>query len=257
MRLLALDASFFLPLPAREDADARLFEWSQSEEDPYLYESIWHVRAGLFLQAGVPLPRLDDEAIRTFWQRFIFDQHTTLFYGDSGAGAGADRITRGVQEVWSFAPFHNAGYTRDAFERGKATGRVDSATWMLAHFANGATLHHRYPSWKPWGFDVEPRPTVPVGSEVDDGHWAYGRPMGRVYLYKSPAWMPSWCDDQWAQLIEAAPFRRKISTDSSKLVRTFDPHQAELMRLQIDEAIEIEKRKAEDASREAEAAREG
>ena len=126
-------------------------------------------------------------------------------------------MIRHVREVWLYSPFHATGYTDDAWNRALATHEVTAANFMLGYFANNANLHHRYPSELP----PEHRPVVPIDRAVDDGT-APPVVFDRVFLCKSPAWVPSWCDRDWAAFLDAAPFRRKINLDGSKLLREFD-----------------------------------
>lgn len=248
MKLLVVDFDFFFPVIERPE-DSRfpgewsLYDWGHSEEDRVLYETVWPVRAAAFIASGNPLPQIDRDALGTFWQRFDLDPRATLFYADSNLYAGHKRITRGADDVWLFDAHHDSGYHPDAWQRALRTHEVTCENWMLAHYANDATLHMRYPQWRHYGPEIEPRPVVPVDQQVDDGEPVEGR-FGRVFVCKSPAWVAPWADRDWQEFIERAPFRRKINMDESKMVRDFDHRTAESFAVQLGEAMRLRAERA-------------
>lgn len=230
-RLLVVDFDYFFPVIEREqderfDGECSLYDWGHSEADRIFYEYVWRFRAAAFIERGLPLPEVDRAAIRAFWARFDIDPKATLFYADSNMYAAHERIRRGVNEVWLYDAHHDTGYHPDAWARALKTHEVNCEQWMLAHYANDADLHMRYPAWRHYGPEIEPRPVVPIDCAVDDGAPPPGR-FNRVFVCKSPAWVPSWCDADWQAFIEAAPLRRKVSIDESKIVRSFDLRDAE------------------------------
>ncbi|MEV0445163.1 hypothetical protein AB0I84_23280 [Streptomyces spectabilis] len=73
---------------------------------------------------------------------------------------------------------------------------------MLLHHDRGSHLSLTYPAWRPQG-DSTP-PLVPLRTTVDDGS-PVADPFDAVFLCRSGAWVPSWCDDQFTDLLTAFP----------------------------------------------------
>lgn len=236
MNLLVVDFDTFVrvcerPRDDRFPGEWSLYDWGHSEEASIFYETVWPIRAGSFLRAEQPLPRADDEALRTFWQRFRFGRHTRMFMADSNMYAAHERVRRGVDQVWLFDAHHDSGYSIDAVERLLTTSRVDCSNWMLVYASLDAELHMRYPAWRHYALDDpdfgrEGTPQIPLDRQVDDGS-APDVVFDRVFVCKSPAWVPSWCDDQWLDFIAAAPFRQKETMGGMKPRRHFDLADAE------------------------------
>lgn len=231
MNLLVVDFDYFFrvcerPADCEFDGEMALYDWGHSEESSVFFETIWPIRAGAFLFQGRPLPRCDDEALRTFWSRFRFAPHTRMFMADSNMYAAHERVRPRVDNVWLYDAHHDAGYHPDAVQRLVSTSEVDCENWMLVYAALDAELHMRYPTWRHYGPRVEPEPAVTFDRQVDDGSTP-DVTFDRVFLCKSPAWVPSWCDDQWLDFVQAAPFRQKHTMGGMKPRRRFDLADAE------------------------------
>lgn len=233
MKLLVVDFDFFFKVVERvEDerfpGESSFYDFGHSEEDPIFYERIWAMRAASFLMHDHPLPRCDEDAMRRFWGRFMFAPRTSLYYADSNMYAFHERIRRDVDEVWLWDQHHDAGYTPDAAPRLVRSREVTCENWMLAYSAQDVSVHMRYPAWRHYGMEIEPVPTVPLDRKVDDGE-VPPLVFNRVFVCKSPAWVPSWNDDQWVSFLRRAPFDRKRPIDGSKLQRAFDLDEARLL----------------------------
>ncbi|MFT9786453.1 hypothetical protein [Streptomyces rhizosphaericola] len=217
-RLLVVDFDFFFhnPLQGAEAAhrgDPLLYDWAHAET-PFLQEDVWTYRAEDFIQAGVEPPRC--EGLDGFWDRFTFAHpQPPLFYADSNTHAGAltpahyalpgDAATA-WQEVHLFDAHHDSGYPHHngptTFEEWSEEETYSCEDWMLVHHAQGSRLTLTYPAWRPEG-DSHP-PMVPLTVSVDDRTAAPGT-FDAVFLCRSGAWVPSWCDDQFTQLLQAFP----------------------------------------------------
>ena len=244
---------------SRFEREYQLYDWGHIEEHSIFYETIWQIRAGAFLRAGQTLPGVDRVALDSFWSRFHFSPRAQLFFADSNMYAAHERIGRYIHGVWLFDAHADAGYHPDAIDRLQATGEVNCENWMLLYAAQDAELHMRYPTWRHYALEGEPAPLIPLDRQVDDGsspmRLAPGPvvdvrrsadPIGdialtgdtmaevvreqraepvifdRIFVCKSPAWVPSWCDADWKRFIESAPVRRRVNLDGSKMLRTFD-----------------------------------
>ncbi|WP_440581246.1 hypothetical protein [Streptomyces sp. PT19] len=218
-RLLVVDFDFFFHnpfegLPAAHRGDPMLYDWAHSEAVPFLQDGIWTFRAEDFYRAGITPPRC--EQLDGFWDRFTFTTASPqLFYADSNLHAG--RLTpahysllepgpTAWREVHLFDAHHDSGYPHRhgpaTFEEWRERGEYSCEDWMLLHHANGSRLLHTYPTWRPHG-DSHP-PMVPLETHIDD-HGPVAAPFDAVFLCRSGAWVPSWCDDQFTQLLNAFP----------------------------------------------------
>lgn len=219
-RFLVIDFDFFFHnpfegLPAPHRGHPGLYDWFHGE-NLLLTEFIWPVRGEQFLSAGIVPPRC--EGYQDFWDRFTFTSDSPpMFYADSNLHAGhltprhfaLFRQAVGVwEEVHLFDAHHDSGYPHEhgysSFEQWKELGEFSCEDWMLAHHDRGSRLTHTYPVWRPDG-DSAP-PMVPLRSVVDDGQ-KLPIAFDAVFLCRSGAWVPSWCDDQFTHLLEAFPGR--------------------------------------------------
>ncbi|MFJ9893649.1 hypothetical protein ACIQPR_09990 [Streptomyces sp. NPDC091280] len=222
-RLLVVDFDFFFHnpfegLPAAHRGDLMLYDWAHAENDT-LRETIWSFRAEDFLRAGVVPPRCEGYA--GFWDRFTFTSvDPPLFYADSNMYAG--RLTPAHfgltgarrepwQEVHLFDAHHDSGYLHRNgprnVEEWREAGAYSCEDWMLVHHDRGSRLTLTYPAWRPDG-DEDP-PWVPLNTDVDDGS-PVPAAFDAVFLCRSGAWVPSWCDDQFTDLLDAFPGRAHL-----------------------------------------------
>src|SRR5262245_3870702 len=99
LRLLVVDFDFFFSNPldagAADAVSLRLFDWGRAETVVH-WEVIWPVRAAVFAEHGVALPRC--EATDGFWDRFTFTTDQ-LIVADSNAYAGPLAWEGGIAEV--------------------------------------------------------------------------------------------------------------------------------------------------------------
>ncbi|MET8816450.1 hypothetical protein ABZW47_31175 [Streptomyces sp. NPDC004549] len=217
-RLLVVDFDFFFHNPregvsAPHRGDLELYDWAHAENH-MLCEVIWPFRAEGFLRAGIDVPRC--EGYEDFWQRFTFtSDRPPLFYADSNLYAG--RLTpahfalsgpkaTAWQEIHLFDAHHDSGYIHDSgpasLEEWREQGTFSCEDWMLVHHDKGSRLTLTYPAWRPGG-ESHP-PMIPLSTTVDDGA-DVTTPFDAVFLCRSGAWVPSWCDDQFTQMLNAFP----------------------------------------------------
>lgn len=221
--LLVIDYDFFFPDPMGNDEsslEALLFDWSHNEDALHLGGMLWAIRASAFLSQDIPLPTV--RGLDGFWDRFDLSAAGPLLVADSNSHAGA---VTGFDEVWLFDAHHDAGYRttpKQVAERG-----YTCEDWMLAHHNGGAVLHSRYPRWRSNAFRVEPAPACPLERAFDDGLPVPVR-FDQVFLCRSGAWVPPWCDTDFAAFAAAYPHGYQV-VDDAPLVRDFDLGVAEQM----------------------------
>lgn len=217
LKLLVVDWDFFFPNPAWSaeiTEESLLYLWDHKEAPAYLSPVVWSGRASAFFRNGMELPRCQD--YEGFWNRFKFNEDgVSVLYGDSNLHAG--RIlpsSLGMDEEYGvnhwhtvslWDAHHDAGYkSTGSYEAWEATGMVSCEDWMLVHHGHGSRLQVTYPAWRKEVGRVEPEPLVPVDRRVDDGtdpdDW-----FDAVYVCRSGAWVPPWCDDQFTEFMEQAP----------------------------------------------------
>ncbi len=209
--LLVVDWDFFFPNPAYGaaiDADSILYVWD-FREAPWFIDYCWPSRAAAFLEAGVPLPYCRD--YENFWDRFVIRDDAPLLMGDSNANAGLlfpnSLLDDDAPEAWGTVSLwdahHDSGY-KGTYEQWEASDTVACDTWMLMHHKAGSRLEVVYPSWREKIDGVEKGPLIEVDRRIDDGT----NPTtvyDAVYVCRSGAWVPSWCDHQFEEFISAVP----------------------------------------------------
>lgn len=202
MRLLVVDFDFFVPIP-EQGPRAALFDWGHLEAEFFIHD-VWPARAAHLQMAGADLPQAEGHT--TFWSRFTFADQVRLLVAESNAAVvGSDAIPRfgEADEVWLFDAHHDAGYgNTDPLEVARG-GRLTCEDWMVLPALCGATLHVRYPQWRTVAMR-EPEPTVAVDRQFDDGQ-PDQEPFDVVFVCRSGAWVPPWCDPAFFEFINSCP----------------------------------------------------
>ena len=242
--LLSVDWDFFLPV----DHGSQLFDWGHAENGLFMGPLMWQLRAAPFIQAGLPLPTC--QGWQTFWQRFRFAKNTTLFYGDSHSLAAHSLVHMGITgrcENWD--GHHDLGYRPDSLERIHRTMTVDCSDWMLLyHEILGLQTRVVLPPWMR-SIESELERGREVGAEVvqDDGT-DQAEPFHRIYVARSGAWTPTWCDLDFQAFIDACPVGKKVDLSAMEghpvLPREFDMAQAEATAQQWTEAMAAHRQRA-------------
>lgn len=221
--LLVVDYDYFFPDPMQNDEptlDALFYDWAHRETPLHIDGPLWLCRAGDFLANDLPLP----PALPTqgFWDRFNLPA-VPLLVGDSNVHAGALRPPAGedgFEQVWLYDAHHDSGYGLDSVDHWRDRGTYSCEDWTLVHHLAGAQVHTRYPRWRTNAFRLEPEPLVEIDRDFDDGT-PNAVAFDLVYLCRSGAWVPPWCDSGFAALVAAYPGSH-VRLDGSALVRDFD-----------------------------------
>lgn len=250
MNLLTVDFDYFFPMPAPDDYDNwQLYDWGQKEAS-FFIGPIWTIRASGFLRAGMELPTVNDEW-RTFSERFTFsDEFTTLYVGESHVSA-AGLLHEGFDAIWLYDAHHDAGYQgAEQVAKIREEEQVDCENWMIAYHLWGGVepedMHVRYPRWKTWALDPdsgEPEPAIPVDRKMDDGQ-DNEVVFDGLYICRSGAWTPPWCDDQFDQFCltwgadEISDELAELTNDAGLAPREFDVAEAQAHVDQMNELLE-------------------
>lgn len=221
-KMLVVDWDFFFPNPMlstrfEEFENVGMYMgWDHSEAvSPLLADLQWKNRASGFLGYGMELPRV--AGWEGFWDRFQWHEDgVSTFYADSNLHAG--RIfpsSLGLDEEWGlpdrwevvslYDAHHDCGYTNTgSYEEWSAKDKVSCEDWMLNHYENGSRLEVTYPAWRGEVGQVEPEPLVPVERRVDDGTTP-DHVYDALFICRSGAWVPPWCDEEFTQFLAGAP----------------------------------------------------
>lgn len=215
--LLVVDWDYFFPNPfdgGDHDAvaDSHLYDWAHAETLFHI-NRVWQTRASSFLYNGSSLPMCS--GWETFWDRFTVAEDAPLFMAESNlyaatipAGLGYSGSVTDVADwpwdsVWLYDAHHDCGYNT-TLEAWRERGTITCEDWMLVHHEAGSKLHMRYPAWKTRAFEVEKRTRVPVDRRFDDGA-APPVVFDAVFLCRSGAWVPPWCDHQFEDFASRYP----------------------------------------------------
>lgn len=225
--LLVVDWDFFFPNPMqageRSNMDSWiLYDWSHAES-PFMVDKIWYLRAMGFLRKQMPLPLA--VGYESFWDRFTLADGAPLAVADSNLYAGMLTPGDGGEHwssVWLFDAHHDSGY-RGTLDEWRASDRMSCEDWMLNHAEHGSELHVRYPQWRANAMTLEPQPLVPVDRQVDDGA-PVPLEFHTVFVCRSGAWVPPWCDRQLRDFLTACPLSWAVNVDRRypNLMRQFD-----------------------------------
>lgn len=230
--LLVIDFDYFFPEPELDPTF--LYDWGHREA-PLFIEFLWGSRATAFIANGLDLPTTTGEEA-TFWNRFQFKTDARLFVSESNSQAANEQITDfltedgPIDEVWLYDAHHDCGYSGPDMDwRSLAyKGEFSCEDWMLLYHTMGCDLHVRYPSWKPWALTGEPEPPIAVDRQVDTDEPEVE--FDAVFLCRSGAWVPSWCDKQFFRFLGDAPFESYLDLlgdDYPLRERDFSIEQAE------------------------------
>lgn len=204
MKLLTVDWDYFFPMPNPDsDESFMLYDWAQSESE-FLIRHIWESRAQGFVMNGLPLPRV--EGWSGFWNQFKIADDATLYMGESHLFAIDPEVREDIDEVWLFDAHHDAGYRGDESILRDGEERWECENWMVWYDLIGADLHVRYPEWRAWALDREPEPMATLDRQVvSETNMPDDVVFDRIYVCRSGAWVPPWCDAEFNAWAEETP----------------------------------------------------
>lgn len=227
--LLVVDWDYFFPNPMHNGVgqeDIFLYDWGH-RESPFHVNDIWRDRVLPFVSNDLPLPRAT--GFEGFWDRFDLSEWPSLLVADSNLYAGIIHpSTIGLdtdhwERVDLYDAHHDSGYNIGSLTEFKRRDTLSCEDWMLAHYLRGSELHVRYPQWFTEWSTVDRQPVVPVDRQLDDGQ-PVTITYDLVFVCRSGAWVPPWCDDQFITFLEDYPTGRYVWIDEENEdpVRTFD-----------------------------------
>jgi len=202
-RLLVVDWDYFFPVD-EHGKHWGLYDWGHQEGRDIFLNRIWPIRAAGFKQYNLPLPMTSGEE-KAFWKRFRFSKDAQLFIADSNSRAAKLEVAEDVSSVYLFDAHHDSGYRDGALDRVLKEQRVSCEDWMIGYYLEGAKkLDVRYPRWRHYAMQYEPKPAIPVHRQVDDGQ-AVPLTFHRVFICRSGAWTPPWLDERFEAFVLSCP----------------------------------------------------
>ena len=202
-KLLSVDWDFFFPIP--EDDIAALYDWGHNENIPFMSNGIWEFRASSFIRSVIPLPRTNGEE-NNFWQRFTFQDNTTLYYSDSHCRVFNQLVLKGIDIIWNFDAHHDAYHSIKEVEK---QGKVTCDNWVTAVIMNDIKVKNFFPKWKTW--DMKGKVSIPY--QKDNGK-KFHESFQKIFICRSGAWTPTWIEDSFWQFINACPVSNKVNLDN-------------------------------------------
>lgn len=205
--LLVVDWDFFFPMPPYNTLEAfELYDWGHAESMLYI-TMLWDSRAATFIMNGKPLPRVNDDW-KTFWDRFRFAEDTKLYFHESNSAAVNPEFANDVDgEVWLYDAHHDCGYEKMRSFKAIQSGLWSCEDWMVFYgrHVGVENLHVRYPTHRRDAFEEEPTPYYEKLDRQFDDVAEETPTFSTVFVCRSGAWVPSWCDKEFEEFIALAP----------------------------------------------------
>ena len=199
MNVLSIDWDYFFP-------DLIPYDWGHSEHIPLLLEAIWSHRASCrnynTRERAVDVVKPDPKLINSFWKKLnlacdplhlvVSESHKDLY-----------TILKQIKDehnrkctVWSFDQHHDLGYLKDA--------KLDCGNWAQHAFEDGLMkkMHLVYPAWRRETPESGNWKTKKVTVSHLPPRGALPQFFAVIFICRSGAWTPTWCDNRWIKFIE-------------------------------------------------------
>lgn len=206
--LLVVDWDFFFPMPPAGTVEQVYhYDWGHAETGMFI-DMLWTPRALDFIQNNLPLPQVNDDW-KTFWDRFDIDPEATVYTDESNAGAVNRLVTDDVTgQVWLYDAHHDCGYYPTAETKKQwREGYWTCEDWMVFYGRRLGVrnLHVRYPTHRSAVFTEEPAPYFKNLERKFDDPAEETPTFHNVFVCRSGAWVPPWCDDAHQRFVHSAP----------------------------------------------------
>jgi len=199
--LLSIDWDFFFPIP--EHDPHMLYDWGHSEDRNIFYGIVWTIRAADLLRRTGELPGTSGEE-KSFWNRFKFNEHATLFYSESHKDMLHPLVRPYTKNILNFDAHHDAGYSYPIEQ-----SVVGCDNWAELLIKKGSNIQVVYPAWKSCAFECEPTSQVEIERVIDDDK-DYEQVFDAVFVCRSGAWVPSWLDKDFDDFIKNCPLTKRV-----------------------------------------------
>lgn len=228
--LLVIDFDYFFknPVEAGQHADNHyhLYDWAHAETPMHIDGNIiWPMRAAAFWAAELELPSV--EVPDDFWDRFNIAPDAVVYFADSNVYAGTVQAPDGnrFKSVWLYDAHHDLYKVRTPKQLIKWVegDRVTCEDWMFMHLIREAELHWRWPTWLTNGEDLaESVPTwIGLDAAADTGTGPKEQ-FDTVFVCRSGAWVPPWCDEKFVAFVDEAPGALHEQIDDTQMIRSWE-----------------------------------
>jgi hypothetical protein len=227
--ILSVDWDYFFP-------DLLPYDWGH-RESALFYEMLWHVRVTnrnlMTKERALDVVKPDPKLLDGFWDRVCPKHPRKLIIAESHANI--EQFITENSIVYNFDQHHDIQY-------GSGLGKLDCGNW--AGRAMKKNLLKKYVLvYPPWRYNVketEPRQFKKIQTFYDvravQTLADLPKKFDTVFLCRSYAWTPTWCDDAWIEFSMRYLLESKLyASDSAMKVR--HPTMPEA----INEAEEMEK----------------
>jgi len=234
--ILSIDWDYFFP-------DVAPYDWGHTENrSPMPQQLLWTIRAGNGDMYGKNRPAIDyikpSGAEKNFWNYIKFKEHSLLAICESHSDLHAivDKVLVAKKiGVWNFDAHHDL-YHKD---------ELDCANWPHHLITDGyiklKDYHLIMPAWA-----KEANVMCNSAYRRDRVDVRYDMPedlpeFDMIFICRSGAWTPPWCDADWIKFIEhwkgTRQWRTKIALQYALEPREFDKDQAMEWAAQQEEAM--------------------
>lgn len=215
------DYHFYNPVTAGnfQDPSWQYADWGTAEAPFFVNGPLWLMRANAYAQGGLALPDVTtpEGGWEAFWDRFTFTSPDgavpaagpLAYAADSNAHAGVLTPPDGSTAFTSIVlldAHHDSGYHVESYADYLHQSSFSCEDWMLEQQRRGTRdLEVRYPTWFPDGPSNDLPDGVLTRQRVDDEQ-SVDLVFDTVFVCRSGAWVPPWCDTAFEAFLDAAPF---------------------------------------------------
>lgn len=216
--LLVVDWDYFFPNPLesgckpRPGEDPILYDWGHSES-MFMIDDIWGTRIEGFERNGLTVPDVD-QRWRKFADRFSIDDDAVIKFAESNTFAGSrGYVGDDFESVWLFDAHHDLYQhtSVDDFLKKNTSPegtQISCEDWMFWHKSCGSDLVWRFPDWHEIWKEVHEDDDLDIAREVNldwkvDDWQPVDVEFTDVFICRSGAWVPPWCDDEFNEFIHS------------------------------------------------------
>jgi len=243
MNILSVDWDFFFP-------DVIPLDWGH-KESPLFIESLWPIRAGnrnlLTKEKAIDTILPDKNLLNGFWERVIYQPGLvySLIITESHADISIILKEDKKNVVVNFDQHHDILYRGRTIPKGDIPDCDYWAGWGIK-YGYIKELHQFYPEWRkqnPESSDVnnllpelntKRKHKITVNYGLSSNYLP--KIFGVVFICRSGAWTPSWCDDKWLEFISW--WKKFPSIWDNKIIL---PYVLQERKPNLEEAIELSK----------------
>ena len=193
MRVLSVDWDYFFP-------NVAWYDWGHQETEFFIQMS-WHLRCGNHnMKTGeraIEAVNPDKKLLTNFWEKRLSNIPNALFIAESHASIYHWLHDFHIDELVNFDQHHDLGYP-------SAKGYLECGNWA------GKMLNEKrikqytlvYPPWRNRKKEIEEDTPKRKNVFIEHDHRQIAKSeYDAVFICRSGAWTPSWCDDDFHRFV--------------------------------------------------------